>query len=115
MRKPTIAEQREKAVYILAQRKEENPTPETIAIARRIMNSYYRLCGLDERLLYLENNERTCNSRYTEQQEERRDKWYKRLNKEFSEFNACLVYFGYCSTICKKDSTQDLYLAYFYN
>lgn len=115
MAKMTIAQKRERAVYILAQRKEEDPSEKTLSDARRIMNSYYRLCGLDERLLYLENNERTCNSRYTAEQEKRREKWYNRLNKEFAQFDAQLVYFGYCSTICKKDSTQDLYLAYFYN
>lgn len=78
------------------------------------MNSYYRLCGLDERLLYLESNERTYNSRFVKELEEKQEKWYKRLNAQFNEYSAELIYFGYFPTICAKGTTQKLYLAHFY-
>lgn len=116
MRKNTIAEMREKALFELIARKTDTPTEQDIASARRTMNSFYRLCGQDEQLLYLENNERTCNSRYTAEKSARRDKWLERLNKVFKEeYKAQLIYFGYLPTICAKDSTQDLYLIHFYN
>lgn len=63
--KMTIAQMREKAVYQLAERKNPTPTEQDIQDARRTMNSFYRWCGLDEQLLYLENDERTHNKPYT--------------------------------------------------
>ena len=116
MAKMTIAQQRERAVYQLAQRKNPTPTEQDIQNARRTMNSFYRLCGLDEQLLYLENDERTHNKPYTLEKAAKRDRWFERLNNIFkSEYNARLVYFGYCPTICENGTTQDLYLIYFYN
>ena len=116
MIKMAIAQQREKAVYQLAQRKNFTPTEQDIQDARRTMNSFYRLCGLDEQLLYLENDERTHDKPYTLEKAAKRDKWFDRLNAIFKkEYNACLVYFGYCPTICEQNTTQDLYLRHFYN
>lgn len=93
MTKMTIAQLREKAVYQLAERKANN-----------------------EQLLYLENDERTHNKPYTLEKAAKRDRWFERLNNIFkSEYNARLVYFGYCPTICENGTTQDLYLRHFYN
>lgn len=115
MRKLSTAEKRERALQELARRKTATPTTADLHEARKAMNSYYRLCGLDEQLLYLQNDERTCNSRYTKEQEEKATKWVKRLNKYLAPFNARAVYFGYCPTICEVGTTQDLYLSHFYN
>lgn len=116
MAKKTIAQLRENAVYQLAKRKIAEPTEQDIANARRTMNSFYRLCGLDEQLLYLENDERMYDRPSTKEKSEKRDRWYERLNKIFqTEYDAQLEYFGYCPTICAKGTTQDLYLRYFYN
>lgn len=116
MAKKTIAQLRENAVYQLAKRKAAEPTEQDIANARRTMNSFYRLCGLDEQLLYLENDERMYGRPSTKEKSEKRDRWYERLNKIFqTEYDAQLEYFGYCPTICAKGTTQDLYLRYFYN
>lgn len=115
MKKRTVKEQREQAILELVARKTATPTEKDLASARRIMNSFYRLCGQDTQLLYLENTESTCNSRYTAEKSARRDKWLERLNAVFKEeYNAHLVYFGYLPTICEKDTTQDLYLRHFY-
>lgn len=116
MAKMTIAQQRERAVYQLAQRKNPTPTEQDLQDARKTMNSFYRLCGLDEQLLYLENDERFCDRASTHEKAAKRDRWLDRLNAIFQkEYNARLVYFGYCPTICENGTTQDLYLKHFYN
>lgn len=109
MKKMTIAEKRSKAVVELANRTNGN-----IAGASKAMNAYYRLCGLEERLLNLENNERTCNSYYTKALQEQEERAIERVKKYFEEFNATLVWFGYLPTICESGTTRDLYLAHFY-
>ena len=58
----------------LAKRRNNEPLEEDIALAKRTMNSFYRLCGIDERLLYLENDERRHDSWYTKELEKKRDK-----------------------------------------
>lgn len=100
MKKMTIAEMRERELHRLVSFKTSDPTAEDIAEARRMMNSFYRLCGLAERNLYLANNERTCNSRYTAQSEEKESRWHERLDKEFARvYGLRLVYCGYMPSI----------------
>ena len=100
MRKLTVAELRRNELNNLVKFKTENPTLEDYKEARINMNSFYRLCGLCERNLYLENNENTCNRKSTEKSEEREEKWFARLNKIFSEtYGLNLVYCGYCPSI----------------
>lgn len=112
----TIAEMRRRSVRELAERRNPNPTEEDMALAKKTMNRYYRLCGMDERLLYLENDYKMHDKPYTIALAEKRDKLLDSLNSVFkNEFNARLVYFGYLPTICEVTSTRDLYLAHFYN
>lgn len=99
MRKMSIAELREKEVYRLATFKNENPTNEDIANARKIMNSFYRLCGLCEKNLYLANDEKWCNTRYTRDSEERESKWVDRLNIALKPYGLQLFFCGYCPSI----------------
>lgn len=106
MRKLTLSEKRERALQELATRKNATPTAADIEEATKAMNSYYRLCALDER---------TCNSHYTAEQEAKAFRWIERINQYLKPFDACIVYFGYLPTICKLGTTQDLYLAHFYN
>ena len=110
MRKTTIAEKRAKAAIELANRTNGN-----IENARKAMNAYYKLCGLEERLLNLENDSRTHNTRYTKQLQEREERAIERVKKYFEEFNATLIWYGYMPTICDKEKKNDLYLAHFYN
>lgn len=115
MRTMTIADLRKNAIYKLATRKNEFPTLEDLQDATRLMNSFYRLAGLDERLLYLQNSERTCNLLSTQQKEIKAFAWYKRLDKELREgYNARIMYFGYLPTICDINDTSDLYLVHYY-
>lgn len=116
MAKPTIAQLRENAILELAGRKTETPTENDIETTRHLMNCFYRLCGMDERLLYLENSERLYNSPYTKETAARRNRSYERINSTLkAEYNAHLVYFGYLPTICVNGTTNDLYLTHFYN
>ena len=116
--RPTIAQLREREVHRLAGFKSANPTDADIEEARRLMNSFYRLCGLCERNLYLANNERTCNSRSTQLSEEREDRWWKRLDKEFHRlYGLNLVYCGYAPsivTVLERGSVQEKINRYFY-
>lgn len=96
----TIAQLREKELDRLVSYKTNDPTEADFSEARKIMNSFYRLCGLCETNLYLSNNERTCNSPYTAKSEERERIWYERLNKQFQGiYGLSLCYLGYCPSI----------------
>lgn len=107
----TIAEMRRRSVRELAERRNPNPTEEDMALAKKTMNRYYRLCGMDERLLYLENDEKMHDKPYTIQLAAKRGKHFDRLNATFkNEFDAQMVYFGYLPTICAKGTYSDLYL-----
>lgn len=64
-----------------------------------IMNSFYRLCGLCERNLYLANDERWCNTKHCKESEAKEARWVARLNKQFAEYGLQLVYCGYCPSI----------------
>lgn len=68
--------------------------------AKRLMNSFYRLCGLAERNLLLNEDERTCNLKSTKCSEEKEDRWYKRLSKEFEDnYGLTLEYCSYLPSI----------------
>ncbi len=117
----TIAEMRAKEVYRLAGLK-KNPTTATqdIAEAKKIMNSFYRLCGLCETNLYLANNARTCNTERAARSEEREQKWFDRLNKQFIEiYGIKMFYFGFCPSIMNFDDenrpTSEAINRFFYN
>lgn len=119
MKKSTIAELREKELKTLVAFKTVNPTEADYQEARKNINSFYRLCGLCETNLYLANDEKRCNSRYTQESEERESKWFERLNKVFSDtYGLKLVYCGYCPSIGTVDENGGFYEKvnrYFYN
>lgn len=104
----TIAQLREKQLYKLAE------ITKSIEIASNLMNRYYRLCGIDERLLYLENDERTANRKSTQELSEKADRALTKLQKDFSGYGLKLVYFGYLPTICYQDTTTTAIESYFY-
>lgn len=119
MAKMTIAQCREREVNRLAELHKPDPGPEDIDEARRLMNSYYRLCGLCDRNLYLTNDDYTCNKFSTKRSEERESNWYKRLNKEFEEFaGVSLVYCSWYPSIgikSKYGGFERKIHAYFYS
>lgn len=94
--KKTIAEMRREEVQKLH---EMNPEA-GYNTATRLMNSFYRLCGLAERNLYLANDERTHALKSTQKSEEREERWYKRLSGEFEKnYGLTLTYCGYMPSI----------------
>ena len=120
MDKLTIAERREKELNILVTYKTNDPMPADYNEARKIMNSYYRLCGLSNKNLILTNNENTCNRASTHESEERESKWFKRLKKTFKDiYGLDLFYVSWYPLIGTKDtengSVQELVHAIFYN
>lgn len=119
MRKPTIAEMREKDVIRLAERTTE---PEAVEKARKAMNSYYRLTGFSERLFYINNDERLY-TRYSrngllEEMEAKEDRWIKRLNEYLQPFDLEIAFLGIYPSIVKKEGTCIAYIftyGHFYN
>ena len=100
MARLSIAQLREKELTNLVAFRTDKPTEEDYKTARRLMNSFYRLCGLAETNLYLANDERTCNKASTKYSEEKERKWAARLSKEFTDFCGLrLVYCGYAPSI----------------
>lgn len=96
---PTIREMREKELGRLVAFKTDSPTEHDFEEARKLMNSFYRLCGLEEKNLYLINDERTCNLPSTGMSEKRAEKWRRRLNKELQKYGLRLFYAGYAPSI----------------
>ena len=114
----TIAEKRKIELDRLVAFRTDNPTEEDRKEAKRLMNSYYRLCGLSETNLYRANNEHTCDSRYTKESEDRELRWYKRLRNEFEKYcGLTLFYACYHPSIGTKDEhggVETKVYAYFY-
>lgn len=69
--------------------------------AKKILNSYYRLCGLSERTFYLANDEKTCNGKYCKECEERELRWISRLNEMLNGTNLKVTYLGFLPSICE--------------
>lgn len=102
--KMSIAQLREKELQVLVSYKTNEPTDDDYNEARSIMNSFYRLCGLCETNLNLANDERQHDLKSTKYSEEREEKWFNRLNKQFSSiYGLCLFYGGYCPSIGIRD------------
>lgn len=107
MAKMTIAQLREVELNKLTQITQDQDK------AKNMMNRYYRLCGMDESLLYLENDERWHDKPYTKELEAKRDKAYDRLSADFKNYGLKLQYFGYLPTITDQD-TRTVINSYFY-
>ena len=71
------------------------------ALARKAMNSFYRLAGFNEWRVAIENDERTYN--YYKKQEEalfnRFCKWHARLNEYFKPFGMVVKFYGIYPTL----------------
>ena len=81
---------------------------------KKIMTSFYRFCGLEERLLYLNNDSNMQKYRsYINQLEAKSDRWLKRLKDQFANYGIKLVYFGYLPTLCDADN-YEVISRYFY-
>ena len=90
----TIAEMRAKEVRRLAEYRNENPTAEDLAKAKRMMNSFYRLCGLAERNSIMANVEELYDQKKLERSEQRQIRWSDRLDDDLQDF--CGLRLTYC-------------------
>lgn len=115
----TVAQMRAGEVRRLARYHRADFSEDDVREARRLMNSFYRLCALAERNLYLANDERTVNLSSTKASEDREHRWYKRLSAEFMAFAGLeLAYCGYMPSIGLQLSTggfSERITRYFYN
>lgn len=114
----TIAEKRQIAASEMAKRKDSEPTAEQISKAKKILNSFYRFWALEDRLLMLENDERTANEEFVKRDRERANRWHDRLNKELKEYNLKLSC-AWCHydiyEPCKNGGIKEVFLTHFYN
>lgn len=111
----TIAELRRREVRRLA---EFNRDVE-YENASRLMNSFYRLCGLCERNLEMANDSTIYNAKRLAKSEARESRWYERLNAEFQRlYGLRLVYCGYApsiGTVGENGSFSEKITRYFYD
>lgn len=115
----TVAALREKELHRLVSYKTDDPKPEDFEEARHLMNSFYRLCGLCEKNLYLANEERTCNLLSTKASEEKEERWHRRLDAEFHRvYGLNLVYCGFMPsivTVSEHGGVSEKVSRFFYN
>lgn len=74
--------------------------------ARKIINSYYRLCGLSYRVCLLQNDADTCNTTYTAEQEAKEARHIKRLDTMLQAYGLNVVYSGIYPTIAILDKEK---------
>ena len=74
-----------------------------IDTARKIINSYYRLCGLSYRVCELQNDEYWHNKPYTQDQEAKEARHIDRIKAYLKPYGLTLDYSGIYPSICIKD------------
>lgn len=74
--------------------------------ASYIINSYYRLCGLSDTLLYRDNDAYLHDKPYTARLHDKEDRWVIRLNKALKPYGLTLMYFSWLPSICIKDESK---------
>ena len=115
----TIAQLREKEVERLAGFKTDNPTLADFDEAQALMNSFYDLCSLCKRNLYLANNRDTCNLISTKESEKKEEDWWLRLDEAFHKnYGLNLVYCGYMPsivTVNERGGVSEKIYRYFYD
>lgn len=109
MKKTTIAEQRAKALQEFAEKIGD------YSAAKIIINRFYRVCAAEQRLLILENDEKTVNSRYTAEQREKCDKMRANLKKIANAHGLVMVYYSHLPTITARKGDNNAFETFFYN
>lgn len=107
--KKTIAELRKKALQDFAEKIGD------ISAAKTIINRYYRICAAEQRLLILENDERTVNSRYTAEQCEKCDRMRAKLKKIVNAHGLIIVNYSHLPTITNQNGGNNVFETFFYN
>lgn len=116
MAKMTIAQMREKDIVAF-----ESMTGASEEITRKIFNSFYRYSGLEQRLLILENDSEVYfrHKSYIEREEEKAERWRKRLNAWLAPYGLTLFVSGGYPKICVRDpqngSVDIKFYGHYYN
>lgn len=97
----TIAQLRERALINF-----NNEFIHDLSKARKIINSYYRLCGLSYRVCLLQNDADTCDADYTKEQEAKEEKHINRLNNYLQPYGLNIAYSGIYPSIVILDKTR---------
>lgn len=74
--------------------------------ARKIINSYYRLCGLSYRVCILQNDSELHATPYTQEQEEKEQRHIQRLNNYLKPYGLNIAYSGIYPSIVILDKTR---------
>ena len=74
--------------------------------ARKIINSYYRLCGLSYRVCMLQNDAEMHATPYAQEQEEKEQRHIQRLNNYLKPYGLNIAYSGIYPTIVILDKTR---------
>ena len=82
--------------------------------ASYIINSYYRLCGLSNTLLYRDNDAYLHDKPYTNELHDKKNKWVIRLNKTLKPYGLKLRFFSWLPSICDNNDNR-VYEPMFYN
>lgn len=93
MRKLTVAERRRKSLADFSEIIGNHDA------AKSLINRFYRLAGLSDRLVYLQNDENTCNSRRTAELEQLEQKKIKALKTALEPFGLTIQYFSWLPSI----------------
>lgn len=109
MRKMSIAQLREKAL----DRFNEDYISDFDA-AKRLVNRFYRLAGLDERLLYYDNDERLCNKAWVNDEHNKADRMLTALRNDLKAYGLTVVYYGYLPTIIEIETQRHAFTTYYY-
>lgn len=109
MRKLTVAERRERELKFAIRK-----YGFTYDEGKHLMNRFYRLNADLDRLLYLENNERTYNRKTTKELAESTSRRSDKLSTDFEKYGLCLDYFSHLATICEKGTTRTAIEAIYY-
>lgn len=110
MAKQTIAQTRERALENFNSQYINN-----LDTAKNLVNRFYRLSGICNRLLYVENDEKRCNSRYARELHAQCDKAEKKLNDDLQKYGLSIRYFSWLPAICESGSTCEALSRFYYN
>lgn len=105
----TIAELRRNELEKLTSNYTNDPE-----ISKNFMCKFYRICGALERLLILENDERTVNESYTLKLSETTHKRVERLKADFEKYGLTLVFYSHLPTITDKKGNNEKIYTFFY-
>ena len=113
MKNPSIKESRERDAVRLAERQNENPTPEQIEEARRTMTKYYRFVAAYQRSFYTEQS-RTASEAEKAAADDKSERAHKRAAEALKNYRLRISCPGLYPIIEEENGINFTY-GYFYN